>query len=98
MAGAGPSIGAACSFGCRGLRHLSGLAFILYLVFATLIIPALAVRRKLRGLLWAYLIGAVGYTAGLAASAYWDLPAGPVIVWALAGAALMWNLMRRHSV
>lgn len=68
-----------------------------YLVFATLIIPALAVRRKLRGLLWAYLIGATGYAAGLAASAYWDLPAGPVIVWALAGAALMSNLTRRHS-
>lgn len=64
-----------------------------YLVFASLILPALAVRqRESSGLLIAYLIGAVGYAAGLSASAYWDLPSGAAIVWALALSALLASL------
>jgi zinc/manganese transport system permease protein len=56
-----------------------------YLVFASLIIPALAVRKANgRGLLWAYLFGAFAYAGGLVASALYDLPAGATIVWALA--------------
>jgi zinc/manganese transport system permease protein len=56
-----------------------------YLVFASLIIPALAVRRTGgRGLWIAYGLGAAGYASGLMLSALLDLPAGPVIVLLLA--------------
>lgn len=53
----------------------------LYLVFATLIVPALATRRfGRRRLAAAYLLGALGYAAGLALSLPTDLPPGPLIV------------------
>ncbi|MCO6413180.1 MAG: metal ABC transporter permease [Thiogranum sp.] len=56
-----------------------------YLVFASLIIPALSVRNVRRhALKSAYLLGAAGYASGLAIAALLDLPAGAVIVWALA--------------
>ncbi|HEY8554903.1 MAG TPA: metal ABC transporter permease [Burkholderiales bacterium] len=60
-----------------------------YLVFATLILPALAARRHTgRSALWrGYAIGAVGYAAGTVLSALYDLPTGPLIVGALALAA-----------
>lgn len=69
----------------------------IYLVFASLILPALAMRGMtgLRALLPAYILGAVAYLAGLVASARYDLPAGPLIVLALALAALGWGLARR---
>ncbi len=55
-----------------------------YLVFASLIIPALAIRKiQQRPLLWGYLIGTLGYIAGLLLSAWFDLPTGPLIVWCL---------------
>lgn len=58
----------------------------IYLVFASLIIPALVMRHmeRKRGLALAYLAGLLGYTLGLMASALFDLPAGAVIVWAIA--------------
>ena len=60
-----------------------------YLVFASLIVPALAVRRVERGALpVAYLVGIAGYGIGLAASAVLDLPSGPVVVWTLAASAI----------
>jgi zinc/manganese transport system permease protein len=60
-----------------------------YLVFASLIVPALAVRRRRRARhALAYGIGALGYVAGLVLSVVWDLPAGPVIAWSLALLAL----------
>jgi zinc/manganese transport system permease protein len=57
----------------------------IYLVFASLIVPALAVRRlsprwQLPG---AYLFGVVGYVAGLIASSLLDLPTGAMVVVAL---------------
>jgi zinc/manganese transport system permease protein len=56
----------------------------LYLVFATLIVPALATRNFARGRLAAcYGLGALGYAAGLAGSLASDLPAGPLVVCAL---------------
>ena len=62
-----------------------------YLVFSSLIIPALA-TRALRGR-WryaaAYGIGALGYAVGLALSALFVLPSGAVIVWTLAACALL---------
>jgi zinc/manganese transport system permease protein len=57
-----------------------------YLVFASLIIPALATRRlhgKTR-LLAGYALGAVGYLAGITLSALFDLPTGAVTVWTMA--------------
>lgn len=61
----------------------------LYLVFSSLIVPALATRRMGRGRLGtAYLLGAVGYGAGLVLSALYDLPSGAVIVLALAALAV----------
>ena len=61
-----------------------------YLVFSSLIIPALATRRIAgRARLWtAYGIGAVGYAVGLGLSALFDLPSGAIIVLVLAGVAL----------
>ena len=56
----------------------------LYLVFATLIVPALATLGLARGRLAAcYAIGALGYAGGLALSLASDLPAGPLIVCAM---------------
>lgn len=57
----------------------------LYLVFATLVIPALATYyNKGRRYLKAYLVGLIGYAVGLAVSAATDLPSGAMIVCALA--------------
>jgi zinc/manganese transport system permease protein len=60
-----------------------------YLVFSSLIIPALGTRAlQGRKRLWvAGGIGALGYALGLALSAVWDLPSGAVIVWTLAAMA-----------
>jgi zinc/manganese transport system permease protein len=57
-----------------------------YLVFSSLIIPALATRAHVgrRRYAVAYGVGAVGYGLGLALSALFDLPSGAVIVWTLA--------------
>jgi zinc/manganese transport system permease protein len=57
----------------------------LYLVFATLIVPALATHQLRRArLATCYALGAAGYALGLLASAVLDLPSGAVIVWAMA--------------
>jgi zinc/manganese transport system permease protein len=65
-----------------------------YLVFASLIVPALAVRQHAasRRMAMAYLLGATGYAVGLALSALFDLPAGAVVVWTMAvsGMAVAW--------
>ncbi|MEJ8567763.1 metal ABC transporter permease [Elongatibacter sediminis] len=61
-----------------------------YLVFASLILPALATRR-LKGpkrLWFGYGIGAVSYFSGIVASSIFDLPTGAVAVWAMAAVAL----------
>jgi zinc/manganese transport system permease protein len=57
-----------------------------YLVFTSLIVPALAVRSLRPGLRLplAYAIGALGYLLGLALSARFDLPSGAVVVLAMA--------------
>jgi zinc/manganese transport system permease protein len=62
-----------------------------YLVFASLIVPALAtVAMKGRGRLGlAYGIGIAGYVFGLVLSAVLDLPSGAMIVWTLAVVALL---------
>jgi zinc/manganese transport system permease protein len=57
-----------------------------YLVFATLIVPALGSRRLAprARLIVAYAIGVLGYAAGLVLSSALDLPSGALIVWCLA--------------
>ena len=71
-----------------------------YLVFASLIVPALAGRfhSARRRLLVGYLVGAAGYAAGLTASALFDLPTGAVTVWTLALAAVVAASMTSRSV
>jgi zinc/manganese transport system permease protein len=57
----------------------------IYLVFSSLIIPALASRNATRRrLAKAYAVGALGYLFGLIASIVFDLPTGAIIVWAMA--------------
>jgi len=67
----------------------------LYLVFATLIVPALATRAIRRGRLTAgFLLAAAGYAAGLALSTIADLPAGPLIVCIIASLGMALFLVR----
>ncbi len=69
-----------------------------YLVFASLIIPALAARR-LEGrprLAAAYLTGAIAYMLGIAASAMLDLPTGALTVWSMALVGLIAGLVVSH--
>jgi len=63
----------------------------IYLVFASLIIPALATTgiRKGNRLAAGYLIGIVSYFTGIATSVLLDLPTGAVIVWSMAAVALL---------
>lgn len=97
--------------------HLAGLMFYVvfalaitasvqlvgvYLVFASLIVPALAtagMQGKWR-LVVAYSIGVAGYVLGLSLSAVLDLPSGALIVWTLVGCAALAQLfpvVRRSS-
>ena len=101
-------------------EHLHGLGFYalfafavtasvqlvgIYLVFASLIIPALATRhiehRWLR-VISGYGVGIVGCLAGLILSVGADQPAGAIVVWGLAVTALIfawlvWPLLRRKN-
>lgn len=64
----------------------------IYLVFASLIVPALVAGDRLaRG----YAVGAGGYALGLAASGLWDLPSGAAIVLALVLAAMLLAISTR---
>jgi zinc/manganese transport system permease protein len=71
-----------------------------YLVFATLIVPAVATRALApgRGLALAYAVGALGYVAGLVLSALFDLPTGALIVWCLAAVAAALMVVRGRTV
>jgi len=65
-----------------------------YLVFATLILPALAVRNVGKyGLGYGYLIGGLGYLTGLVSAALLDMPAGAMIVYSLAITAIIIGLI-----
>ncbi len=64
----------------------------IYLVFASLIFPALASRHIISGrkrLITAYIIGLLGYFFGLMASLVFDLPTGAITVWALLAITLL---------
>ncbi|MES2017474.1 MAG: metal ABC transporter permease [Pseudomonadota bacterium] len=62
-----------------------------YLVFASLIVPSLAVRHypERRKLPFAYVTGVGGYGIGLVLSIVLDLPSGALIVWCLALLAML---------
>jgi len=62
-----------------------------YLVFTSLIVPALAASRysEKPALMLAFIVGVCGYSSGLMVSAFFDLPSGAVIVWCLAISALL---------
>jgi zinc/manganese transport system permease protein len=64
----------------------------IYLVFASLIVPALATcRYAKRRYLFAFATGIAGYAFGLLLSVWLDLPAGAAIVWTMtvAGAVVL---------
>lgn len=62
-----------------------------YLVFASLIIPALTTfnMQGKRRVTIGYLVGGTAYFIGIVISALLDLPTGAVIVWTMAGCALI---------
>jgi zinc/manganese transport system permease protein len=66
-----------------------------YLVFSSLILPALAVRNQPqnRRLAAGYVIGGLAYAIGLVLSACFDLPSGAVIVWCLAALGVLANVL-----
>ena len=68
-----------------------------YLVFASLIIPALGSVDQRRALLTGYLIGGSGYGLGLIVSSLMDLPSGAVIVWCIATIALLFKLFTKRQ-
>ena len=91
-------------FGFYGVFALAVTASVqlvgVYLVFSSLIIPALATRGHVgtRRYAIAYAVGLVGYALGLALSALFDLPSGAVIVWTLAACGLAWRAFLQRSV
>jgi zinc/manganese transport system permease protein len=98
------------AFFCFDLRRRRALFYVLFavtitasvqligvfLVFASLILPALAANGIARHwrLAFAYAVGLAGYAAGLVASALWDVPTGAAVVCALAVVAAVAGLLR----
>lgn len=73
----------------------------IYLVFACLIIPALATRHVMRRgvrIACGYGVGILGCLGGLVLSVAADLPAGAVIVWGLAMFALLFAWLSRPVI
>jgi len=68
-----------------------------YLVFTSLIIPAVATYRYPAGrqLLIGYLLTAASYALGLLISALTDLPSSPVIVWTMAAVGVLVMVSQR---
>jgi len=71
-----------------------------YLVFSSLIIPALATQR-LHGkqrLLVGYSLGAVAFITGIVLSALFDLPTGAMTVWTMASLAVIAGMLLGNRV
>ncbi len=67
-----------------------------YLVFASLIIPALATREARSGrLAKGYAVGAIAFAAGIAVSMLTDWPTGAVIVWAMAVIGIVFSWLEK---
>jgi zinc/manganese transport system permease protein len=76
-------VGFYCLFACAVTASVQLVG--LYLVFTTLIVPALATRKlEKHRLVFAYGLGIAGYLIGLVLSEMADLPSGAVIVWTMA--------------
>lgn len=71
-----------------------------YLVFASLIIPALASNhyKSKPGLITGYTIGILGYGLGLICSSIFDLPSGAVIVWSITLIALISLMIPKRNL
>ncbi len=71
-----------------------------YLVFTTLIVPAVATYRHAsrRQLGFGYALGFGSYIVGLGVSLVTDLPASAVIVWAMGVLGLVVHLTGRKAV
>jgi zinc/manganese transport system permease protein len=71
-----------------------------YLVFTSLIVPAVATCRhsKNRQLMIGYALAFGSYVVGLALSVVTDLPSSPVIVWAMGIIGLLVHLTGKRSV
>ena len=70
-----------------------------YLVFASLIVPALATYRiKKRRIAYAFGIGIAGYAVGLFLSAWFDLPSGAMVVWTMAGIGVLMAWLQNFSL
>lgn len=69
----------------------------IYLVFSTLVIPALVTRHLCgrRQTFTAIVLGIAGYAGGLWLSSASDLPSGPLIVWVLLGVSVSCALLAR---
>jgi zinc/manganese transport system permease protein len=68
----------------------------IYLVFASLIVPALATYRlQSQRMVYAAVIGIAGYALGLLFSVWFDLPAGVTIVCAMAVIGLLVAIIKR---
>lgn len=68
-----------------------------YLVFASLIVPALVIKAaKTASLISGYCVGVLGYGLGLILAHFQDWPAGAVIVWSMAMLAPLWVMMQRR--
>lgn len=61
-----------------------------YLVFASLIVPALATWRiRRQRMYYAFAVGLAGYAAGLLLSAWLDLPSGAAVAWTMAAIGVL---------
>jgi len=72
-----------------------------YLVFASLIMPALVSRHitnTKNRLFTSYIIGLIGYLLGLLASLLFDLPTGAITVWTLLLVCILSKKMRRNTI
>lgn len=70
----------------------------IYLVFATLIIPALATRHTTHlRILKTYGVAIGGYATGLLVSVMTDLPTGAMIVWCMAVVGILYGVTSRPA-
>jgi zinc/manganese transport system permease protein len=69
-----------------------------YLVFSSLIVPALASRNATRfRLAKAYAVSGLGYFFGLVASTLFDLPTGAIVVWAMTIVGIVFSSLERRA-
>jgi zinc/manganese transport system permease protein len=95
--GLGPRLGRVGFYGLFALAVTASVQLVgVYLVFSSLIIPALACRRlqgRRYALLVAYVLGALAYALGLWLSAMLDLPSGAVVVLTMAVLAVLLSVL-----